>query len=217
MANDLNLKQIELRAFRSTYQDGLWDIYLGLVVVCMAIFIYHPTNGYTPLNIILAVVMITAAYSLFFLGKKFITVPRLGQVRFGEMRARKKRTLAIILGVFVLFQIGLVGLTTLGWSNPQVSEKVNRFLVERNASLLAVACIGSLMVGISMIVMAYFSDFLRGYYIAILMALAVFLMIFLNRPAYPIIIGGLIILPGLVLFVRFLKNYPLPQKGTTNE
>jgi hypothetical protein len=98
-----------------------------------------------------------------------------------------------------------------------MSKKLNGFLPERDATLPVVAAIGSLMVGISMIVIAYFSDFPRGYYIAIMMALAVFLMVYLNQPVYPIIIGGLIILPGLVLFVRFLKTYPLQREGILNE
>jgi L-lactate permease len=61
------------------------------------------------------------------------------------------------------------------------------------------------------LVMAYFNDFPRGYYIAVLMALAVFLMIWINQPYYPAVIGALIILPGLVLFIRFLMKYPLPK------
>jgi hypothetical protein len=74
---------------------------------------------------------------------------------------------------------------------------------------LVVAGIGALIVSTGMLLVAYFKDFPRGYYIAVLMSLAVFLMIFLNQPVYPIIIGGLIIVPGLVLFVRFLKTHPL--------
>ena len=44
----INLKEIERKAFRSTYQDGLWDIYFGLIVVGMSIFIYRPPEGYSP-------------------------------------------------------------------------------------------------------------------------------------------------------------------------
>jgi hypothetical protein len=111
----------------------------------------------------------------------------------------------------------VVGITTLGWLNSAVSAKLNSFLQERDLTLAVVAAIGSLMVGISMIVIAYFSDFPRGYYIAVMMALAVFLMIYLNQPAYPVILGGLILLPGLVLFVRFLKTYPLHRQETPHE
>ena len=42
MSTHLNLKEIERKAFRSTYEDGLWDIYFGLIVICMSIFIYRP-------------------------------------------------------------------------------------------------------------------------------------------------------------------------------
>ena len=33
MSTSINLKEIERKAFRTTYQDGLWDMYFGLVVV----------------------------------------------------------------------------------------------------------------------------------------------------------------------------------------
>jgi hypothetical protein len=217
MSTSLNLKEIERKAFRSTYQDGLWDMYFGLIVVGMAIFIHRPAGGYGPLNILLMVLAFSLAYGLFRAGKKYITLPRMGQVRFGAVRKRKKSTLALIMGAFVLLQVGLVGLTTLGWLNPVMSARLNSFLNEHGGSLPVVAALASLMVGTSMLVIAYFSDFPRGYAIAILMALAVFLMIYLNQPVWPIMIGVLIILPGLVLFVRFLKAYPLQPEATPNE
>lgn len=210
----INLKEIERKAFRSTYQDGLWDIYFGLIVVGMSIFIYRPPEGYSPRNIILSTVIICVAGALFFAGKKFITVPRMGQVKFGAVRKKKNRTLAIVLGLFVLLQVGLVVLTATGWEAvgllPGLSTATGQ------ASLLLVSLIGSLIVGTSMIMIAYFTDFTRGYYIAMLMALAVFLMIYLNQPVYAILIGCLIIIPGVVLLVRFLKQYPLPAQAGAN-
>jgi len=217
MSTQLNLKEIERKAYRSTYQDGLWDIYYGLIVVGMSIFIYHPAEGYSAMNIILSLLIISLAYGLFWAGKKYITLPRMGQVHFGEIRKQKKRTLAIIMGIFVLILIVLVGLTTLGWMNPQASSDVKGALAVHNSELLVVALIGSLILGTSMIVVAYYSDFPRGYYIALMMAMAVFLMIYLNKPIYPILIGGLIILPGVVLFIRFLKMYPLPREEAVRE
>jgi hypothetical protein len=217
MMKPLDLKEIERKAFRSTFQDGLWDMYLGLVVVSMSIFVYRPADGYNVKNIILVLLMITVAYGLYWTCKKFITLPRMGQVRFGEVRKQKKRTLAIILSGFVLIQVGLVSLTTLGWANPGIGETWFDNPSVHGSSLQAVATLGSLMVGTSMLVRAYFSDFPRGYYIALMMALAVFLMIYLNQPVYPIIIGGLIIIPGLVLFLRFLKTYPQHREDASHE
>jgi hypothetical protein len=217
MSAMLDLKEIERRAFRSTYQDGLWDMCWGAIVMAMAISMHRPEDGYGPANIILATVVPVGAGGLFWAGKKLITLPRMGQVRFGPARKRRGRTLAIILGLVVLVQAGIVGLTALGGLDPQVGAKINGFLADHSLERLAVAALGSLFVGPAMILIAYFSDFPRGYYIAIMMSLAVFVMILLNRPIYALIIGGLIVLPGLVLFVRFLKRYPLSQESVSHE
>ena len=212
MSQDLDLKRLERKAFISTYQDGLWDITLGLFVIGMAIFMFRPEEGYSTLNFIWLMVIWMVANLLLWLGKWFITVPRMGQVRFGEIRRRKARTLAIILAAFVLVQVGIVLLTALGWRNPELGEKLNSVLKAGSMERLAVAAVGSLFVGPSFIMIAYFADFLRGYYIAILMSLAVFLMILFNQPIYPMILGGLILVPGLVLFVQFLRQHPLPSQ-----
>ena len=47
---------------------------------------------------------------------------------------------------------------------------------------------------------------------AIMASLAVFLMIWLNQPIFPILLGLMIVLPGVVLLIRFLSKYPLPQQ-----
>jgi hypothetical protein len=133
------------------------------------------------------------------------------------IRKQKKKTLAIILGIFVLLQAGLVALTAFGWLDRAMRAGLNGLFAGPGSERVLVAAIGSLMVGTSMIVSAFFSDFPRGYYIAVLMALAVFLMIELNQPVYPLIIAGLIILPGLVLLLRFLKTHPLHSQDGSHE
>jgi hypothetical protein len=217
MSTQLNLKEIERKAFRSTYEDGLWDIYFGLIVICMSIFIYRPASGYSPTNIILALLAMSVAYSLFWAAKKYITAPRMGQVRFGDIRRKKKTTMAMFLSFVVLAQLIILGLTTLGWLNPDVGAGVNHFLKSQDLMDLTVALIGSLFVVVGMTLTAYFSDFPRGYFIAAMMALAVFLMIYLNQPVYPILIGALMIIPGAMLFFRFLKKYPLPGEAGQDE
>ena len=211
-----DLKQIERRAFRSTYQDGLLDILMGLMVVAMAITIYRPESGYSPMNTIEMLLIYAVVGSLFWAGKKYITLPRMGQVRFGSTRQHKSKTMAVILGVIVLIQAFVVGMTVFGWLNPVFGAKLVGSFGDYSLEHLAVAALGSFFVGPSMLVIAYFIDFLRGYYIAVLMALAVFLMILVNQPIYPVIIGGLIIVPGVVLLINFLKKYPIPQGDEPN-
>jgi hypothetical protein len=217
MSIHLHLKEIERKAFRSIYQDGLWDIYFGLIVLSMSIFVYRPLTGYGPFNIVAMAISMTVSYACFWAGKKFITIPRMGQVQFGVQRKKRKVTMAIVLSLVVLIQIILVALQLLVWAHPDISAKYNNLLPERNIMDLVIASIGALMVGPSMILVAYFRDFPRGYFIAIMISLAVFLMIYLNQPVYPIVIGALIALPGLVLFVGFLQKYPLRRGKASNE
>jgi hypothetical protein len=217
MSNQLNLKELEQKAFRSIYQDGLLDIYLGLIVICMTYFMFRPQEGYGAWNIFLMLACVGLAYSVFWAGKKYVTLPRMGQVTFGPLRRRKKITLAFLLGAIVAVQVVIVLLSMKGWLNADYGGKLSTLFGEQILERLIVAELGSFFVGPAMILIAYFKDFPRGYYIGILIALAVFLMILFNQPVYPLLIGVLIIIPGLVLFVRFLRKYPLQRGDVSNE
>ncbi len=211
MLNQLNLKEIEKRAFRATYQDGLLDINMGGIVACMAYMQTLTDSEETPiLGIVVFVAGMIASSLIFWLGKKYITLPRMGQATFGAQRRRRSRTLATILGFIVALQAAVVIFSVVVWSNPQLQSRFAFLEGEHRAMDLLVASIGAMFVGPSVALIAYFSDFLRGYYISLLMAVGVFLMIFLDQPVYMMVSAALIILPGIVLFVRFLLTHPLP-------
>jgi hypothetical protein len=216
MLNTIDLKQIERKAYRSTFEDGLMDMLLGAIIASTGIYMFRPDRGYSPINIIGMVLIFVVLQGLYQAAKKYITQPRIGQVKFGPARKHRRKTMAVILGVIVIFQLVLVGLTSLGWLIPALGEKLFGSIDGYNSERLAVAALGSLFVGLPMLVMAYMTDYPRGYYIAILMALAVFLMVLTNQPIYSVIIGAIIILPGIVLFIRFLRKYPLPQGDQAN-
>ena len=75
---------------------------------------------------------------------------------------------------------------------------------------LLVAIVASLFVGPSMFLIAYFTDFPRGYYIALIMSIAVFSFVWFWQAIYLIIGGLLIMIPGIYLLTRFLQAYPIP-------
>jgi hypothetical protein len=64
---------------------------------------------------------------------------------------------------------------------------------------------------------AYFNDFLRGYYIAFITSLAVFALIWFGQPFYLIAAGLLIMIPGVILFVHFIREHPLPPAEARHE
>jgi hypothetical protein len=216
MLNTIDLKQVERKAYRSTFEGGLMDMLLVAIIASTGIYMYRPDSGYSPINIIGMLLIFVVLQLLYQGGKKYITQPRMGQVRFGSARKHRRKTMAIILGVIILFQLVLVGLTSIGWLIPTLGDKLFASIDGYSSERLMVAALGSLFVGPPMLVMAYMIDFPRGYYIAVLMALAVFLMILTNQMFYSLAIGAIIILPGLVLFIRFLRKYPLPQGDQAN-
>lgn len=211
MSTQINLKEIERKAFRSTHQDGLLDICIGLVVGSMALLMWNDSPW---LYLVLAFLGVSAGQLVFWAGKKFITLPRMGQVKFGEIRRKRNKTLALILAVVVLIQVGIVLLTAGAWAFPTWGDQIQELFPGRGASDLLVAAVGALFVGPSMLLIAYFTDFPRGYYIALILSLGVFFMIWFWQPLIQIGAALLIIIPGLILFVRFLRQYPrIPAGG----
>jgi hypothetical protein len=211
MSETLDLKAIERKAFRSTHQDGLWDIYIGGIVLCMTLLAYSTDSEAFPLlSFGLYLLGMLAFYLIFWAGKKYLTAPRLGQVKFGPQRQRRKLTLAIVLGAIILLQALIVVGTGLLWANPGWAASLGIASADPDLERLLVASLGALFVGPSMVLIAYFTDFSRGYYIAFVMSLAVFSLIWFGQPAYLVAAGLLILIPGVVLFTRFLRQHPLP-------
>jgi hypothetical protein len=210
MSTQINLKEIERKAFRSTYQDGLLDICISSVVGSMALLMFILVRDDFPwLYLGLAVLGVCVGQLIFWAGKKFVTLPRMGQVKFGEIRRKRSKTLALILAVVVLFQVGMVLLTAGVWALPAWGKKLQELFPDRSATDLLVAAVGALFVGPSMMVVAFFNDFPRGYYIALVLSLGVFLEIWLWQPLIQVAAAVLILIPGLILFRRFLRQYPL--------
>lgn len=216
MVTQLDLKEMERRAFRSTYQDGLWDIYMGGLVAGFALLAGIPESDDFPLARFLPFLAVIAmSYLAFWAGKKYITLPRLGTVKFGAGRRKRKRTLAIILAVIVAIQTMVVLLSVLLWAKPELAAGIPWLSGGRVTDLL-VASLGALFVGPSLALVAYFNDFPRGYYIALVMSAAVFLLIWFDQPAFLLGAAALILIPGLVLFVRFLRQHPRPPAEARN-
>jgi len=79
----ISLKELERKAFRSTYQDGLLDIYLGGTIASFTVFAgaMEPADQLTSWQRLLIFLAGCGISNLiFWVGKKFITLPRIGQV-----------------------------------------------------------------------------------------------------------------------------------------
>jgi MFS family permease len=213
MSDQVNLKVLERRAYRSTFQDGLWDLYLAGLMISLGILgiIPHMRDdtwiwllGYT--------ILVGSVFAMFMFGKRFITVPRLGAVKFGAKRKRRKVILAIFLGLTVLFNLGLVLLTIGVIKAPVWLQSGFDDLTQRGTLDILVPLGAGLFVTLIMSIIAYFIEFYRGMYIALLFGLGVYIDMAFDLPVAMLVLGILAAVPGLILLVRFMRQYPV-QKG----
>jgi hypothetical protein len=210
-----NFKTLEKKAFRSFFKDGIYDVFLGSILLSFGLPLILNEFGlldYVTITMpmLIPLVLNIGALAFFIIGKKYITTPRLGIVRFGETRKRKMKHVKLLLVISVL-----IGVITF-------------FL-----SLLKVLPIGgesgvplaSVIFGIQALIVfslaAYFMDFARLYLYAFLFAVSMPVTFWLKKNTdltYPsLLVFSLTAVPmlivGWILFVRFLRQYPHKERA----
>jgi hypothetical protein len=211
MNGRIDLKKIERKAFQSTFQDGLWDVYYGIMTISLSAVLFQPAEGYNLTNLLMAVATLIISFLVLHIGQDYITGPRMGYARFG-----KRRLWRLIIGVVSVAVVGVVILVITNnigavWVDPAERKSLSLpFRIPEAMKLPFAALMGS-FAGIGMALIAIFGHYTRGYYIAILIGLAFFLMLSLNQPFYPILLGSMVLIPGVVIFIRFLKTHPRPS------
>lgn len=193
MNNPLDLKELENKAFRSFYQDGIWDIFFGLMLFAMWSFtLFDDLENKAVRMLVMLFIEIGAMFFLIY-GKKQITVPRLGEVTFSKKRNRRLLYVFLANSVSVLFLAAVLVMNVTG------------------SSLLESDTVSAVVLGIWIIfitsVMAYFLDFDRLYIYALILGGA-FTAVLLTGIEIIFLIGALLILiPGVVILLRFLREY----------
>jgi hypothetical protein len=181
------LKTLEKKIYQSYFSDGLWEIFFGQFFLLMGIR--------TLVDNVWVTLLALSAIPVFILGKRFITIPRLGMVKFGEARKARRRRLMgfILIAVIATYTLLLISLTE--YSLPSLMTGI--FL--------------SIGVTTVFLLMAYFMDFTRLYFYAVIFGVSFGLNeIFWGDPVGPlafILSGALVFSIGCVLLVRFWRMY----------
>ncbi len=195
MIHSDSLEELERRAYRSTFSDGIYDIQFALFFIVFAWFAVIDALG---ISRFVGYALLVVPVLLPWLGKRYITIPRMGAVEFRQKRKSRNRiTLVVAAGAAVLLAPVVImtadsGAAELGW----------RLVAMAVAPIAAIAI--------------YALDFPRLFlYLAFLMAAVLeseFLVRFVGTPANAVIsfgIPGLIILcAGLYQLFRFIQRYP---------
>ena len=188
MAQDKELKKIERNALMTYFQDGWWDILLGIFLLGWGLGILTDTAGYTG-------IWFVPAYWIIWSLKRRVTQPRIGYVKV----AREKKTLSwlVIAGV-VTFIIALIAyFLTVSGSTPIFIKGYFMLLFGTIITTLAAA-------------IAYYWLVKRWYAYAVLimMGVSVYQWLDFSLPFSFIIPGSLIILSGLAVLTRFMLKNP---------
>jgi hypothetical protein len=214
MSQRLDLKAIERRAWLSTFQDGLWDIFFGLMLVAGAVSDWLQSRG-TPSSI-----RIPAYLSLFVLaglvlwgGKRYITAPRLGRVAFSPARKARMRKLVLILFPSLIVT-GALFVLSRGWlGQPAWWGDFGWLAGTITVTLLFITTFS---------LMAVLMDFPRLALYGVLFALPEILGVGLSRltgSEAGFLIGSLfsasvVLVVGAVVMIRFLRDYPAPEQAS---
>ena len=207
MSQPISLKNAERRVFQSTFADGLWDVFLGCwfpLQLAIAPFLSTSMGDFWSSAVFLP--FWGAVYLVIWLVRKNVVAPRVGEVEFGAARKTrlKKYTFAMLVVNVIALLLGIW--VALGFGN---------------SSLESPPIILGLILLIGFSSAAYFLDFPRLYVYGLLAALGtpigewLYQNGYVSHHGFPIVFGtlaGVMILTGLVTFVRFLQNNPLPAE-----
>ena len=216
----MDIKTLEKKAFRSFFKDGIYDLFMGLLLLSFGLPLILQEFGWIDyetiaMPLLIPLILNVSALLFFVFGKKYITVPRLGIAQFGKTRKRKLKhaklflAFSVLIGVVLfflsLFKIFPAGGTT-GIPLP--------FLIFGINSLLVLSFV------------AYFLDFTRLYLYAFLFAISLPLTFWLKKNTelhYPSLwVFTLTTVPilavGCVVFIQFLSQFPVKkEQGIGNE
>jgi len=212
MSAQLDLKALEKKVFKSNFEDGLWDVYLGMLLLQISLSSFLYTLDIGPLWILLILVLFVGlVFAAFWAAKKHIIMPRMGLVRFSDERKQKKKKLSLILSLSVLFGVLVFGLTLgLYWlaANDITSDWVQYgWVIPFGLFLVNAVVVFSLI--------AYYYDFPRAYLYGWFYGLAFPLNIALDElfgirfPFFSLLFSTIMVGIGLVLFIRFMQTHPL--------
>ena len=198
MTQNINLKDIEKKVYISYHQDGILDISLGLLILLFGIAMYTHLIAFVGLIPILVM-------GVGYLAKKFVTIPRMGYVNFSNARKAKERRK---MSFWLVLGIAVFGAVLIGLAKRNILPGLDSVL--QAYPLLALAVIFSSLIFAAALMSG--TDHLYAYAALVLIVLVLCQSLYAPEPLRVIFVGALILLCGLLIFIRFLRECPLPEK-----
>jgi len=196
MKPELTLEQMERGAWLRIFEDGIWDIALGLLLVAFGLSVITGMTAAVMGSVVIGLASVAGV-------KKAITEPRIGRVRFRGRRGRRLGNVTWLLAALSI--AGVLVFLFITWT-AQGAAPVWALAI-RDHFLIVIALIwgGAVAFGGWLLNLPRFymhgliissaltgSDLADGYSLGVALLAC----------------GGLIVLFGLVLLIRFVRRYP---------
>ncbi|MFG1690591.1 hypothetical protein ACGF5M_00305 [Gemmatimonadota bacterium] len=211
-AANINLDKLERMVWIRAHQDGLIDVFLGVLLLLMGSgHLTMERFGMTEKGAIIAMVILQViAVAALVAAKRLLTYPRIGRVKFGpKAKSRHTKTVIVLSGSAV---VGLVLFVIAGAARSGGLGALNTDV------LMPVIYVLNMVVVFGMF--AWISGVTRFYLVGVLYAVPLPLAIGLKELAgirigyFSFAIpGALICLMGIIVLIRFLRQYPPLQEG----
>ena len=199
MTQEINLKEIEKKAYRDSQQDGLMEVMMGLILITFGGFFYSTVFAFYILLIVFSGKIVE------FIRRRY-TYPRIGFVKFHEENPKDALT-----GVF-LFEFAVIviifTLISIFGNVKDYSQWVD----------WAPLFFGMILVGPFAHAASRSGSIRYTGYAILSVILGVFFSLIefgsgcTGLILYLVFIGAFLFLGGLAIFTRFLRKYPLPAK-----
>jgi len=216
MSHNISLKEAQRKAFRlATFQDGCWDIFLACFLIMMS---FYPVlrNVLGPaLNLLLLICVLAILLIGIYVARKYITVPRAGLVKFGPTQKEKIKKLQAITLIFVLapFVFWILGVTHVitepDWGT--APDWMRDFDVDILFTAITIGFFGLIAYALG-VPRLHLYGWLLGLGNLVSTILEVYEGFTFHFPL--VMSGGIILLIGVALFIRFLRDYPIPTEET---
>lgn len=207
MTQEIDLKELERKAWTAYFDDGLLDITAGLFVLAFGMGM---TTRYTTVTAFAWMVIF-----FFVAAKKAITLPRVGLVKFSperEKRMKKEKSFFIVFfTITALIGMGFFIALTTG-----IPQSVKTIVGE-----LALVSY-ELIIAVGLCFVAYWKQINRFYAYGAFTLAVIVAGLFLSMPGVnPLTImmyqftatGAVMLFTGLVVLARFFKRYPQREVG----
>jgi hypothetical protein len=205
MTEDFELKAIEKRIIKTAHQHGFFDLAIGFIVTGMAFGPFFREGLPSPYNYFLwpLIVVLIADISIIIV-IKYVIQPRIGIVKPGPSLKSMRNKLLIVTSIQLIIHLIFIIILAIGIGSGIQVEGIMFMLI-----------IGLFIIPIFAII-AYLMKYPRLYIIGMLIWLAIFINeLFYDPIDYRIrwllsygIIGSVILIIGLVIFIKFLKKHP---------